>query len=262
MSQKLANLQAALERILGDKIKRLDSIKGELTLTVSPADYHDICLTLRDHAELKFEMLVDLCGMDYSTYKDGGPSIYADGPRFCAITHLLSGVVDGVDRADDDDEPEIFSLIGLLWAGTAFLWMVNFWWFQYRLLAMEGPWTVWRYLFMVLYSVVLYVLAVVLVPRDWDKVKRYDEFFMRNRRWFFIALLLASAADLLDSWFKGGMRYVVDMGPINNLVVLVTVPVVVIGIASRRLATQKIIAWLYFALYLLSVFEYTPVLDG
>ena len=52
------------------------------------------------------------------------------------------------------------------------------------------------------------------------------------------------------------------MGPINNLVVLVTVPVVVIGIASRRLATQKIIAWLYFALYLLSVFEYTPVLDG
>ena len=98
-----------------------------------------------------------------------------------AITHLLSGVVDGVDRADDDDEPEIFSLIGLLWAGTAFLWMVNFWWFQYRLLAMEGPWTVWRYLFMVLYSVVLYVLAVVLVPRDWDKVKRYDEFFMRNR---------------------------------------------------------------------------------
>ena len=179
-----------------------------------------------------------------------------------AITHLLSGVVDGVDRADDDDEPEIFSLIGLLWAGTAFLWMVNFWWFQYRLLAMEGPWTVWRYLFMVLYSVVLYVLAVVLVPRDWDKVKRYDEFFMRNRRWFFIALLLASVADLFDSWFKGGLRYVVDMGPINNLVVLVTVPVVVIGIASRRLVTQKIIAALYFVLDLFSVFEYLPVLDG
>ena len=127
---------------------------------------------------------------------------------------------------------------------------------------MEGPWTVWRYLFMVLYSVVLYVLAVVLVPRDWDKVKRYDEFFMRNRSWFFTALLLASAADLLDSWFKGGMRYVVDMGPINNLVVLVTVPVVVIGIASRRLVTQKIIAALYFVLYLFSVFEYLPVLDG
>ena len=177
-----------------------------------------------------------------------------------AITHLLSGVVDGVDRADDDDEPEIFSLIGLLWAGTAFLWMVNFWWFQYRLLAMEGPWTVWRYLFMVLYSVVLYVLAVVLVPRDWDKVKRYDEFFMRNRRWFFIALLLSSLADVFDSWLKGGMAYVVAMGPINCLVSLIAIPVVVIGIRSRKIRTQTIIAALYFVLYVLAVFEYTPVL--
>ena len=179
-----------------------------------------------------------------------------------AITHLLSGVVDGVDRADDDDEPEIFSLIGLLWAGTAFLWMVNFWWFQYRLLGMEGPWTVWRYLFMVLYSVVLYVLAVVLVPRNWDAVKRYDEFFMRNRRWFFIALLLASVADVIDSWAKGGWSYIMDMGPISNTVILLTVPVVTIGIVSRRIRTQEIIAALYFVLYVLSVFEYTPVLDG
>ena len=177
-----------------------------------------------------------------------------------AITHLLSGVVDGVDRADDDDEPEIFSLIGLLWAGTAFLWMVNFWWFQYRLLAMEGPWTVWRYLFMVLYSVVLYVLAVVLVPRNWDAVKRYDEFFMRNRRWFFIALLLASLSDVFDSWLKGGWAYVAAMGPINCIVSLIAIPVVVIGIRSRKIRTQTILAAFYFVLYVLAVFEYTPVL--
>ena len=114
MSQKLANLQAALERILGDKIKRLDSIKGELTLTVSAADYHDICLTLRDHADLKFEQLIDLCGMDYSTYKDGAPSIYADGPRFCAITHLLSVSKNWRLRlkafAPDDDFPVLASI--------------------------------------------------------------------------------------------------------------------------------------------------------
>ena len=114
MSEKLANLQAALERILGDKIKRLDSIKGELTLTVSAADYHDICLTLRDHADLKFEQLIDLCGMDYSTYKDGAPSIYADGPRFCAITHLLSVSKNWRLRlkafAPDDDFPVLASI--------------------------------------------------------------------------------------------------------------------------------------------------------
>ena len=114
MSQKLANLQAALERILGDKIKRLDNIKGELTLTVSAVDYHALCLTLRDHTDLKFEQLIDLCGMDYSTYKDGGPSIYADGPRFCAVTHLLSVSKNWRLRlkvfAPDDDFPVVASV--------------------------------------------------------------------------------------------------------------------------------------------------------
>ena len=90
MSQKLANLQTALENILGDKIKRLDSVKGELTLTVTAADYLAICQTLRDHAELRFEQLIVLCGMDYSTYKDGAESIYSEGPRFCVVSHLLS----------------------------------------------------------------------------------------------------------------------------------------------------------------------------
>ena len=179
-----------------------------------------------------------------------------------AVTYLLSGVVDAVDRANDEDEPEIFSPLVAFWAATVFFWMINFWWFQFRLLAMDGAWTLGRYFFILLYSVTLYVLAVILIPRDWDAIKHYPEYFMRNRRWFFIALLLASVADLFDSWFKGGLRYVVDMGPINNLVVLVTVPVVVIGIASRRLVTQKIIAALYFVLYLFSVFEYLPVLDG
>ncbi len=90
MSQKLATLQASLESVLGDKIQRLDLVKGELTLTVSAANYLSVCQTLRDHAELRFEQLIDLCGMDYSTYKDGAESIYAEAPRFCVVSHLLS----------------------------------------------------------------------------------------------------------------------------------------------------------------------------
>ena len=121
MSQKLANLQAALERILGDKIKRLDSIKGELTLTVSAADYHDICLTLRDHAELRFEQMIDLCGMDYSAYKDGAESIYAEGLRFCVVSHLLSVTHNWRLRlktfATDDDFPIVASVTPI-WSGA------------------------------------------------------------------------------------------------------------------------------------------------
>ena len=117
MSQKLATLQAALERILGDKIKRLDNIKGELTLTVSAADYHDICLNLRDHADLKFEQLIDLCGVDYSNWKDRP----WDGPRFCVVSHLLSVSLNQRVRVrvfcPQDDMPVVASVTGL-WASA------------------------------------------------------------------------------------------------------------------------------------------------
>jgi len=177
-----------------------------------------------------------------------------------AITHLLSGVVDAVDRANDEDEPEIASALGALWAATVFFWMVNFWWFQFRLLSLVGAWTIWRYLFIILYSVALYTLAVILVPRNWDAIKRYPEYFMRNRRWFFMALLVANVADVADAWLKGGWAYVVGMGPFNNLVALVTLPVVVVGIASKKIRTQTVMAAVYLALFLVAVFEYTPVL--
>ena len=87
---KLDTLQAALQNVLGDKIKRLVSDRGELTITVSAADYLDVARTLRDHADLAFEQLQYLCGMDWSAYKDGADSIYADGPRFGVVLHLLS----------------------------------------------------------------------------------------------------------------------------------------------------------------------------
>ncbi len=90
MTVKLDTLQAALHDVLGDKIVRLDRALDELTLTVKASDYFQVATTLRDHPSLRFEQLMDLCGMDYSTYKDGGESIYAEGPRFAAVSHLLS----------------------------------------------------------------------------------------------------------------------------------------------------------------------------
>jgi NADH-quinone oxidoreductase subunit C len=83
---KLDTLQAALESALGPKIKSLKRDRGELTVTVSAADYLAAATTLRDHAALKFEQLMDLCGVDYSTWKDGT----WDGARFCVVVHLLS----------------------------------------------------------------------------------------------------------------------------------------------------------------------------
>ena len=41
---------------------------------------------LRDHPSLAFEQLMDLCGVDYQTFRDGSWT----GSRFAVVSHLLS----------------------------------------------------------------------------------------------------------------------------------------------------------------------------
>jgi len=90
MSHSIQTLEAALNEVLGSKVKQLHAALGELTLTVSAADYLEVAKTLRDDVRLGFEQLIDLCGLDYSGYKDGAPSSFTDGPRFAVVSHLLS----------------------------------------------------------------------------------------------------------------------------------------------------------------------------
>ena len=86
MSLNLETLAQQLGAVLGDRVAKLDNALGELTLTVRAADYAEVARTLHDHAELKFEQLQDLCGVDYSTYREGA----YEGPRFAVVSHLLS----------------------------------------------------------------------------------------------------------------------------------------------------------------------------
>ena len=83
---RLDTLQAALGSVLGEAAKSLVRAREELTLTVKAGAYHDVALKLRDDPSLRFEQLVDLCGVDYASYRD----TEWDGPRYCAVSHLLS----------------------------------------------------------------------------------------------------------------------------------------------------------------------------
>ena len=107
---KLDDLEAALAAVLGDRVKTLVRDRGELTVIVKAANYIETALLLRDHAELKFEQNIDLCGVDYSSYKDQD----WEGPRFCVVSHLLSVSKNWRVRlkvfAPDDDVPVITSL--------------------------------------------------------------------------------------------------------------------------------------------------------
>jgi NADH-quinone oxidoreductase subunit C len=86
MTTKLEALESALHGALGNKIVELKVALGEITLIVDSSCYLAAMTILRDSNELRFEELVDLCGVDYSEYGDGNWT----GARFAVVSHLLS----------------------------------------------------------------------------------------------------------------------------------------------------------------------------
>jgi NADH-quinone oxidoreductase subunit C len=111
MASKLETLKANLEAAFGGRLLSITEAIGELTIVVSAREYQDIATRLRDDLSLRFEQLVDLCGVDYQTYGDGA----YDGPRFAAVLHLLSVSNNWRLRvrvfAQDDDVPLIPSIV-------------------------------------------------------------------------------------------------------------------------------------------------------
>jgi NADH-quinone oxidoreductase subunit C len=82
MMQKLQKLIEALAQAGLEPVERLN----EVTVQVDAGRYLETCLRLRDDPALRFEQLIDLCGVDYSTYGERAPK----GGRFAAVLHLLS----------------------------------------------------------------------------------------------------------------------------------------------------------------------------
>ena len=109
----LDTLKAALEKVLGKRVQNLIEATGELTLIVKAADYLEVARLLRDDPSLRFEQLLDLCGVDYSDYAEGA----WDGLRFAAVSQLLSVTHNWRLRlrvfAPDDDFPVLPSVINV-----------------------------------------------------------------------------------------------------------------------------------------------------
>jgi NADH-quinone oxidoreductase subunit C len=111
MASKTEELAAALHAGLGDVLTGVTVALGEVTAIVPAAQLSDTMRALRDRPELRFEMLIDACGVDYSTYGDGAWT----GARFAVVYHLLSLSHNHRLRvrvfADDDGFPILPSVV-------------------------------------------------------------------------------------------------------------------------------------------------------
>jgi len=138
-SPVLDALEARLQEALGDRVESIASARGELTIEVGRENLLDVCQVLRDGDGFRFEMLMDLCGVDYLDYgraewmtesatgsgfsrgvnrqQSNGSEPAADGRRFAVVYHLLSISLNRRLRlrtfAADSEPPMVDSVVGI-----------------------------------------------------------------------------------------------------------------------------------------------------
>jgi NADH-quinone oxidoreductase subunit C len=130
MAADLGVLRANLTSLFGDKLVSVEERLGELTVVVKAADMLNVLTRLHDAPELRFEQLIDLCGVDYSTYgsdvSEGGAYFRSDTApidtgsrpnRFAVVYNLLSVKHNARIRvrifAEDEDLPVLESAIDI-----------------------------------------------------------------------------------------------------------------------------------------------------
>lgn len=131
MATDLNMLYANLNEAFSGKVVSLENRLGELTMVVKAGDMIPVFTSLRDDADLRFEELVDVCGIDYSTFGSelsedgrylpdstgGGASSQTRKARFAAVYHLLSITHNTRLRvrvfAEDNDMPILDSVAGI-----------------------------------------------------------------------------------------------------------------------------------------------------
>ena len=117
MATRNETLIAALQAALPDRILGVTDALGEVTAVVPAEGLQATMKGLRDRPELRFESLIDVCGVDYSAYGDGA----REGPRFAVVYHLLSVAHNRRLRvrvfAADDDFPVVPSVVDV-WPGA------------------------------------------------------------------------------------------------------------------------------------------------
>ena len=112
MTTKLEVLELALKNALGERAA-ISSALGEVTVVVKAADYLAAMQTLRDDKSLRFEEMIDLCGVDYLNYGEGTWG----GLRYAVVVHLLSIEHNWRVRVrvfcPDDEMPLVQSITGI-----------------------------------------------------------------------------------------------------------------------------------------------------
>jgi len=103
-----------MDERFGEQITRIASTCGELTFEVAKDDLHDVATALRNEGEFGFEMLIDVCGVDYLTYgSDEWNTSSATGTGFSRGVEREPVILDEADEFDTRRFAVVFHLLSV-----------------------------------------------------------------------------------------------------------------------------------------------------
>lgn len=168
------------------------------------------------------------------------------------ITTLLSGFA----RFVQHPRRERVSLLHLGWAASLLLWIIHFWWWEFRL-SMVQQWTFTRYFFVIFYAILFFFLCTLLFPSDLKDYAGYEEYFLSRRKWFFGILATTFLADVVDTNLKGS-TYLHSFGMEYPIRIAFNLAICIIGMftANRRIQLALLAAsFLYHIVLIVTVYN-------
>ena len=114
MSLSNETLAARIDARFGQKLTRVESTCGELTYQLDKDDLIEVARALRDEPDFHFEMLVDVCGVDYLTYgSDEWTTQSAAGSGYSRGVECEPVILDEADTFDPERFAVVYHLLSL-----------------------------------------------------------------------------------------------------------------------------------------------------
>ena len=114
MTDRYETLAARIDERFGAQMTRVASSCGELTFVVDKDDLHEVATALRNDGEFGFEMLMDVCGVDYLSYgSDEWTTSSATGTGFSRGVEREPVILDEADEFDAERFAVVYHLLSL-----------------------------------------------------------------------------------------------------------------------------------------------------
>jgi hypothetical protein len=106
----------------------------------------------------------------------------------------VSGLLAGVAKIVQHPVEYKVYWVHLLWALFLFLYLIHFWWWEYRLQGVQ-QWTFPLYFFIAIHAVLLFLLCVLFFPEEMADYDSFKAYFYSRRRWIFSLMTVLFIAD-------------------------------------------------------------------